>query len=75
MRRLWSANGVYAFSRSHEGKTFIVALNASGSPQQVHVPYEAERSPKTVFGSASDISVSGERLTFTIPARSGAVLK
>jgi len=32
--RLWSADGTYAFSRSFEGDTFIVALNASESPRQ-----------------------------------------
>ena len=74
-KRLWSADGVYAFSRSFEGKTFIVALNVSESPQQVHVTYEAQRSPKVVFGEASHISPDGDRLRFTIPPRSGAVLK
>lgn len=73
-KRLWSAEGVYAFSRSHEGKTLVVALNVSESPQQVHVTYEAQKSPKPVFGEASNISV-GDRLRFTIPARSGVVLK
>lgn len=73
-KRLWSAEGVYAFSRSYEGKTFVVALNVSESPQQIHVTYEARKSPKAVFGAASDISVD-ERLRFTIPARSGVVLK
>ena len=72
--RLWSENGVYAFSRTHEGQTFVVAINVSEEPQQVHVTYEARKSPKAVFGEASDISVDG-RLRFTIPARSGVVLK
>ncbi len=73
-KRLWSADGVYAFSRSHEGRTFVVALNVSESPQQIHVTYEAKRSPKPVFGEASEISVD-DRLRFTIPARSGVMLK
>jgi neopullulanase len=73
-QRLWSADGVYAYSRALDGKTFIVALNVSESPQRVHVTYEAKKSPKAVFGEASDISVDG-RLRFTIPARSGVVLK
>jgi cyclomaltodextrinase len=73
--RLWSADGVYAFSRSHAGKTFIVGLNVSESPQQVHVTYEARKSPKPVFGEASNISVEDGRLRFTIPARSGVMLK
>jgi len=73
-KRLWSANGVYAFLRSFEGKTFIVALNVSESPQQVEVTVEAKKSPKVVFGEASGISTDG-RLSFTVPARSGVVLK
>ena len=73
-KRLWSDHGVYAFSRTFEGKTFVVALNMSESPQQIHVTYEANKGPRPVFGDASDISVDG-RLTFTLPARSGVVLK
>lgn len=74
MKRLWSANGVYAYSRSYEGKTFIVALNASESPQQVEVAYEGKKSPAPVFGEAHHIAVDG-KLKFTIPPRSGVVLK
>ena len=73
-KRLWSANGVYAFSRSLEGKTLIVAVNASESPQQIHVTYEAKKTPKPIFGETSEISLDG-RLTFTVPPRSGVVLK
>lgn len=72
--RLWSANGVYAFSRTLDGKTFIVALNVSESPQQVHLTFDASKSPKVLFGEASEISVNG-RLWFTVPPRSGVILK
>jgi neopullulanase len=74
-KRLWSADGVYGFSRSFEEKTFIVALNTSESPQQIHVTYEAKKTPKPVFGEASEISAEGGHLRFTIPARTGVVLK
>jgi neopullulanase len=73
-KRLWSADGVYVYSRSYDGKTFVVALNVSESPQQVQITIEAKRSPKPVFGEASEISLD-ERLRFTIPARSGVLLK
>ncbi|MBK9927655.1 MAG: glycoside hydrolase family 13 protein [Anaerolineales bacterium] len=73
-KRLWSAEGVYAFSRTFEDKTVVVALNASASPQHIHVTYDAKAKPKPIFGEASEISVDG-RLRFTIPARSGVVLK
>jgi neopullulanase len=75
MKRLWSANGVYAFSRSYAGKTFVVALNASEKAEQVHITYDVRKNPKPVFGDASEISTAEERLTFTIPARHGVVLK
>jgi neopullulanase len=73
-KRLWSDHGVYAFSRTFEGKTFVVALNTSESHQQIHVTHESNKTPKPVFGDASDISVN-DRLHFTIPGRSGVVLK
>ncbi|GAB4460397.1 MAG: glycoside hydrolase family 13 protein [Anaerolineales bacterium] len=74
-KRLWSANGTYAFSRSLDGKTFVVGLNVSETPQQIHVTYEAGKTPKPVFGEASEISMREGRLWLTIPPRSGVVLK
>jgi neopullulanase len=74
-KRLWSTNGTYAFSRSLDGDTFFIGLNTSETPQQAEVTYEGQNHPKAVFGKASDISVSDGRLKFTIPARSGVVLK
>ena len=74
-KRLWSADGVYAFSRAHGGETLIVAFNVSESPQRAEVTREASvADPKPIFGSASDISVRDSRLRFTVPARSGVVL-
>jgi cyclomaltodextrinase / maltogenic alpha-amylase / neopullulanase len=73
-KRLWSTDGVYAFSRSFEGETFVVALNASESAQHVQVANEAGQSPQPVFGEASNLVVDG-KLRFTIPSRSGVVLK
>jgi neopullulanase len=74
-KRLWSADGTYAFSRSLEGETFVIALNASESPQQAEVAYEAQRNPQAVFGKASDIMVGDGRLKFKMAPRSGVVLK
>jgi len=73
--RLWSAEGTYAFSRSFEGNTFITALNASDSIQQIEVTYDAQKHPKIMFGEATNISVGDGRLKFKIPARCGVVLK
>lgn len=74
-KRLWSANGTYVFSRSLEGKTFVVGLNVSETPQTVHVMYEAGKAPKPLLGEASEISIREGRLWFTIPPRSGVMLK
>jgi len=73
-KRLWSADGVYAFSRSLDGETFVVALNVSDSPQPIHVTHEMGHHPKVLFGKATDIAVDG-RLKFTVPPRNGVVLK
>ena len=74
-RRLWSADGTYAFSRSESGDTFVIALNASESPQEVAVIYEGDKVPGVVFGTATGLSLSNQRLSFKIPARSGVMLK
>jgi alpha amylase-like protein len=62
------------FSRSLANETFVIALNASESPQQVEVTYEAQKRPNTVLGEPSDLSMNENRVRFKIPARSGVVL-
>jgi len=47
----------------------------SESPQQAEVRYEAKKNPKAIFGQATNVSVHDGRVKFTIPARSGVVLK
>jgi cyclomaltodextrinase / maltogenic alpha-amylase / neopullulanase len=73
--RLWSTDGTYVFSRALDGQTFIVALNASESPQQAEVRYDAKKNPKAIFGESSKITIQDGRLKFTVPPRSGVVLK
>src|SRR6266545_4083538 len=68
-RRLWSADGIYAFSRSLDDKSLIVALNSSESPQYAEVAYEPKQIPQVMFGRASDLSINNGRLKFTVPAR------
>jgi neopullulanase len=74
-KRLWSADGIYAFSRSLDAKTFVVAMNASDSPQQAEVAYEAGSTPNVVCGAATDVHAGEGRLRFKIPARSGVVFE
>ncbi len=73
--RLWSADSVYAFGRALEGESLVVALNASEEPRPIEVPREAKENPKAFFGQPSDVTVVDGRLKFTVPARSGVVLK
>ncbi len=72
--RLWSADGVYAFGRAHEGASLVVAFNASESPRTLEVQYEAKKKPKALFGQPSDIAAKDGKVKFTIPARSGVVI-
>ena len=74
-QRLWSADGIYAFSRSLDVKTVVVGMNASDSPQRAEVAYEAGSAPNVAFGQATDVQVQEGRLRFKIPARSGVVLE
>jgi cyclomaltodextrinase len=74
-RRLWSADHIYAFSRSFEGKTIVVAMNASESPQQAKVAFETGGEPEIVFGEASEISAEEGQLKFRVPARSGVIFR
>lgn len=73
-KRLWSSEGIYAFSRSLDGQTIIVALNTSESPQQAEVRY-GEKDPKAILGEATNVTLSNQRLKFTVPPRSGVVFK
>jgi len=73
-KRLWSADGTYAFSRSLDGETIVIALNASESPQQVEVPLGGQN-PKVLFGKPSELINNDGRLKLKVPARSGVVLK
>ena len=73
--RLWSADGTYAFARSLHDITILVGLNVANSAREVHIPYEAQREPRIVFGEATDITVADGHLKFKIPARCGVVLK
>lgn len=74
-QRLWSADGIYAFSRSLDVKTVVVGMNASDSPQRAEVAYEAGSAPNVAFGQATDVQVQEGRLRFKIPGRSGVVLE
>lgn len=72
--RLWSADGVYAFRRAHEGESLVIALNASDEPRRIEVNLPSKK-PKPLFGQPADISTSQNSLGFAVPPRSGVVLR
>jgi neopullulanase len=72
--RLWSADGVYAFGRAHEGEALVVAFNASEEARTLEVQVEAKKKPKALFGHPSEIEAKGGKVKFTVPARSGVVI-
>jgi len=72
--RLWSADGVYAFGRAHEGESLVVAFNASESPRPIEVQVEAKRKPKALFGAPSEVEFRSGKLLLTVPARSGVLM-
>ena len=72
--RLWSANGIYAFSRSLDGKKLVIALNVSDASQQAAVTFDRRETPQALFGKPGDVSIADGRLRFTVPPRSGVIL-
>ncbi|HJS17099.1 MAG TPA: glycoside hydrolase family 13 protein [Anaerolineales bacterium] len=72
--RRWSANSIYAFSRSLDAESCVIALNVSDSPQQANIVYRGQE-PGVVFGEATEITVGEEQLHFKLPARSGVIFK
>jgi neopullulanase len=73
--RHWSAEGVYAFKRILNGETLVVALNTSEEPRSLKVPYEIKNDPIIVFGQPGDIRTFNGQLEFSVPGRSGIVIK
>ena len=74
-KRLWSVDGIYVFSRSLDGNTFVIGLNTSDSVRGARVTYDGKENGKVIFGEASDISVADGFLKFNVPPRSGVMLK
>jgi len=74
-KRLYAENGVIVFERADAKEKLIVVINASESTRQVEVPREESRKLQVLFGQISSISSNDGRIRFTVPARSGFVLK
>ncbi len=72
--RLWSADYVYAFKRTLNDETIVVAFNTSAEPQTIEVPYESHKELIVMFGQLSANNTLNGKLKFTLPGRSGVVL-
>ncbi|MFH2039770.1 MAG: glycoside hydrolase family 13 protein [Chloroflexota bacterium] len=72
--QLWNADDVYAFKRTFNDETIVVALNTSKEPRSIEVPYKTDKEPIMLFGQVSGSSSMNGNLKISIPGRSGVVL-
>jgi neopullulanase len=74
---LYASNDVYAFARSLDGETFVIALNTSRENRRIEIPLK-DLTPAIrlhhVWGRDSNEVVEGILRDLTIPARSGCIL-
>jgi glycosidase len=73
-KRLWSADGVYAFERAHADESLVVAVNASEAATRIEVGVDAKKKARALFGQPSNVEFQNGTLRFVIPARSGVVI-
>lgn len=75
-RRLYSANGVYAYGRKADQESIVVALNAADEGREIELEALTAGSgkPSVLFGQA-EIRVEAGRMRWKIPPRAGAVVK
>jgi len=71
--RLYSANGVYAFGRSLDGRTYVTALNAGEADQTIKLDLEAPQSRTVTLAWGNGLVRDPGSLSFEIPARSAAI--
>lgn len=78
-QRLYSADGVFAFSRKLDTEAAIIILNASDAPRTVEIPVAAlspqAKPPEHLFGPQTNAQCRENTLRLEIPTRSGIVTK
>ena len=76
-QRLYSDDAVYAFARTLDDTTIVVAVNAAEEERSVSVPVhdliKEDTKLRALFGKG-DSSVSGGTIAITLPAREAVVL-
>jgi glycosidase len=73
------ANGtLYAFARTLNESTLVIAANAGDAAQDVDVPLNglqvSQGEPQILFGNGADAGRDGDTLRLVLPAQSGVVL-
>ena len=71
-----AADGVYAFKRSTDNDTYLIALNTAEEIRNLdfHGLVNPSNQGKLLFGTA-EININGEDIHLTIPSRVGVVIK
>jgi len=75
-QREFADGRVYAFSRQFQGEHLLVLFNADGTTRQAALAAETTSGqPALIFGPDPQPQREGNTLQFTLPARSGCVLR
>ncbi|MFZ3572171.1 pullulanase-type alpha-1,6-glucosidase [Streptomyces sp. BH097] len=72
-KELYAKDSVYAFSRTGEGREYVVAVNNASEAKTVELPVESATF-RTLYGGSGVESASGGRVKVTVPALSSLVL-
>jgi glycosidase len=75
-RTLVADGTVYAFGRTLEGSSLVVAVNVGDEAQQLTVPLAGlpAGQPRVLYGSGDELRHDGETISVILPAQSGIVL-
>jgi cyclomaltodextrinase len=77
-RRVLATTDVYAFTRTLDATTLLVAVNVADAPRTIHVPLDGltvrEGPPAMLFGEGSSADLHGSTLHLALAPRSGIVL-
>ncbi|MFF3491809.1 pullulanase-type alpha-1,6-glucosidase [Streptomyces sp. NPDC002795] len=73
-KELYAKDSVYAFSRTGEGREYVVAVNNASAAKAVELPVESVKF-HALYGGSGIESASGGRVKVTVPALSSLVLR
>ncbi len=67
-------NGTYAYTRTSETQTVLIALNTSRHPQTINVPILSFQTSARDLLNENRVTVSGDSISVSLPAQSGAFI-